>query len=161
LSEAIEEQNASAWQTLRAFEKPFVFLAGEEENLHFLTNSIPGAQGQPHERSHAGHFTQEEIGDILADRVIRFIEANPELLAAPAYVEVEHGRNGKSEEKEKEERMRSMRSAAFPYEKKRAEVRGRSMAYVDEDQGDLTLTLFSGSPSSSVQADRLFDSGVM
>jgi len=102
LREAIEKQNAPAWQTLRAFDKPFVFLAGEgekvmgaEENLHFLTNSIPGAQGQPHERSHADHFTQEEIGDILADRVIRFIEANPELLAAPAYVEVEHGRNGK------------------------------------------------------------------
>lgn len=69
-----------------AFEKPFVFLAGEEEkvmgveeNLHFLTNSIPGAQGQPHERFHAGHFIQEERDDILADRVIRFIEANPEL----------------------------------------------------------------------------------
>jgi len=63
-----------------------VFLAGEDEkvmgaqeNLHFLTNSIPAAQGQPHERFHAGHFIQEERGTILADRVIRFLEAKPEL----------------------------------------------------------------------------------
>jgi haloalkane dehalogenase len=119
-----------------------------EENLHFLTNSIPGAQGQPHEGFHTGHFIQEEIGDILADRVIRFIEANPELLAAPADMEVEHGRNGKSEEKEKEERMRSMRSAAFPYEKKRVEVLGRSMAYVDEGQGD-PIVFLHGNPTSS------------
>src|SRR5438067_1840122 len=121
---------------------------GVEENLHFLTNSIPGAQGQPHEGFHTGHFIQEEIGDILADRVIRFIEANPELLAAPADMEVKHGRNGKSEEKEKEERMRSMRSAAFPYEKKRVEVLGRSMAYVDEGQGD-PIVFLHGNPTSS------------
>jgi len=49
-----------------AFKKSLAFLAGEEEkvmgaqeNLHFLTNSIPGAQGQPHERFHADHFIQE------------------------------------------------------------------------------------------------------
>ncbi len=69
-----------------AFKKSLVFLAGEDEkvmgaqeNLHFLTNSIPAAQGQPHERFHAGHFIQEERGTILADRVIRFLEAKPEL----------------------------------------------------------------------------------
>jgi pimeloyl-ACP methyl ester carboxylesterase len=81
---AIEEQNAPAWQTLRMFQKPFLFLAGEEDkqmgtetNQHHLTSSIPGAQGQAHERFHTGHFIQEEIGGILADRVIRFINANP------------------------------------------------------------------------------------
>lgn len=81
---AIEEQNAPAWQTLGSFQKPFLFLGGEkdevmgtEENQHSLTNAIPGAQGQAHERFHADHFMQEDIGDILADRIIRFIQANP------------------------------------------------------------------------------------
>ena len=69
-----------------AFKKSLVFLAGEDEqvmgaqeNLHFLTSSMPGAQGQPHEPFHAGHFIQEERGNILTDKVIRFLEAKPEL----------------------------------------------------------------------------------
>jgi haloalkane dehalogenase len=50
---------------------------GTQENQHSLTNAIPGAQGQAHECFHADHFMQEDIGDILADRVIRFLKANP------------------------------------------------------------------------------------
>ncbi len=81
---AIEEQNAPAWQTLGAFEKPFLFLAGEQDqnmgsvaNQQRMTGHIPGAKGQPHERFQAGHFIQEDIGEILAEKVIRFIADNP------------------------------------------------------------------------------------
>lgn len=40
------------------------------------------------------------------------------------------------------------KSAAFPYEKKHLEVLGRSMAYVDEGQGD-PLVFLHGNPTSS------------
>jgi haloalkane dehalogenase len=41
-----------------------------------LTKYIPGAQGQKHERFEAGHFIQEDIGERLAERVIRFVADN-------------------------------------------------------------------------------------
>ena len=83
---AIEEQNAPAWQALGEYQKPFLFLAGEQDhnmgsiaNQQRMTSHIPGAQGQPHERFQADHFIQEDIGEILAEKVIRFISANPPL----------------------------------------------------------------------------------
>lgn len=50
---------------------------GSPENQERLTSHIPGAEGQSHERLQASHFIQEDIGEILADRVIKFIQANP------------------------------------------------------------------------------------
>jgi len=41
-----------------------------------MTSHIPDAEGQPHERFYAGHFIQEDIGEVLAERVIKFIQAN-------------------------------------------------------------------------------------
>jgi hypothetical protein len=41
-----------------------------------MTSHIPGAEGPP-ERLQADHFVQEDIGEILADRVIKLIQANP------------------------------------------------------------------------------------
>jgi haloalkane dehalogenase len=80
---AIEDQNSQAWQALGKFNRPFLFLAGKldenqgsETNQKRLTQHIPGAKGQPHERFDAGHFIQEDIGETLADRVIRFIGDN-------------------------------------------------------------------------------------
>jgi pimeloyl-ACP methyl ester carboxylesterase len=81
---AIEDQNASAWNALGKFRKPFLFLGGKhdltgmgsEANQKKLTRHIPGAKGQPHERFDAGHFIQEDIGEVLATKLVRFIEEN-------------------------------------------------------------------------------------
>lgn len=79
MAAAIEEQNIPAWESLGRFNKPFLFLAGKndldqgsEQNQERMTTHIPGAKYQKHERFEAGHFIQEDIGEILADRVIRF-----------------------------------------------------------------------------------------
>jgi pimeloyl-ACP methyl ester carboxylesterase len=84
MAAAIEQQSAPAWEELGKFDRPFLFLAGKQdpnlgstENQKKLTDHIPGAQGQPHERFEAHHFIQEDIGPTLADRVIRFMRANP------------------------------------------------------------------------------------
>jgi pimeloyl-ACP methyl ester carboxylesterase len=81
---AVEDQNAPAWKTLGKFKKPFLFLAGKrdenqgsETNQKRLIQHIPGAVGQPHERFDAGHFIQEDIGETLANKVIRFMADNP------------------------------------------------------------------------------------
>ena len=81
---AVENQNALAWKALGKFEKPFLFLAGKrdenqgsEANQKRLTRHILGAKGQPHERFDAGHFIQEDIGETLATKIIRFIVENP------------------------------------------------------------------------------------
>ncbi len=88
---AIEDQNFPAWQALGEYKKPFLFFGGEKdhnmgkmENQVRMTSHIPGAQGQPHERfDDAGHFIQEDIGQVLAARVVAFMQANP-LPQAPA-----------------------------------------------------------------------------
>jgi haloalkane dehalogenase len=81
---AVEDQNTKAWENLGKFNKPFLFLAGEHDknlgsktNQNLFINHIPGANGQPHDRFNAHHFIQEDIGEILADRVIAFIKNNP------------------------------------------------------------------------------------
>lgn len=81
---AVEENNLNAWKNLGKFEKPFLFLAGEKdknlgskENQNKLIDHIPGAKGQAHERLNAHHFIQEDVGEILADRIIKFIIKNP------------------------------------------------------------------------------------
>jgi pimeloyl-ACP methyl ester carboxylesterase len=81
---AIEDQNAPAWKALGNFEKPFQFLAGKrdenqgsEANQRRLTHHIPSAKYQYHERFDAGHFIQEDIGETLAARMIRFLIYNP------------------------------------------------------------------------------------
>jgi pimeloyl-ACP methyl ester carboxylesterase len=81
---AVEEQNVNAWENLGKFQKPFLFLAGKsdknlgsEENQNMFIQYIPGAKDQPHERLNAHHFIQEDIGEILADRIIKFVKQNP------------------------------------------------------------------------------------
>jgi len=82
---AIEQNNEEAWDKLAEFEKPFLFLGGEEdqssgslETQKTFTDHIPGAKGQAHQRfPDAGHFIQDDIGVELAKKVISFIKANP------------------------------------------------------------------------------------
>lgn len=78
---AIEGQNVPAWRSLGKFQKPFLFFGGERDvnmgtraNQKRLTEHIPGAAGQPHERFEAGHFIQEDIGEILAQRMISWMK---------------------------------------------------------------------------------------
>jgi haloalkane dehalogenase len=82
---AIEENNKQAWETLGNFTRPFLFLGGEldhnmgrMENQRLLTNHIPGAQGQEHERyPNAAHFIQEDEGEALGHKVVAFLKKNP------------------------------------------------------------------------------------
>jgi pimeloyl-ACP methyl ester carboxylesterase len=81
---AVEDQNSSSWKSLGKFKKPFLFLAGKQDdnqgseaNQKRLTGHIPGAKGQLHERFDAGHFIQEDIGETLAAKMIRFLNDNP------------------------------------------------------------------------------------
>jgi haloalkane dehalogenase len=77
----IEQNNVTAWKNLGKFTKPFLFLAGELDTRLGsiktqirLTEHIPGAKGQPHERfKNANHYIQEDIGELLAEKVIKFI----------------------------------------------------------------------------------------
>jgi haloalkane dehalogenase len=76
----IEQNNVTAWNNLGKFNKPFLYLAGELDfnmgsfkNQIRLTEHIPGAKGQAHERfKNANHFIQEDIGELLAEKVVKF-----------------------------------------------------------------------------------------
>jgi haloalkane dehalogenase len=77
---AIEKQSAPAWKSLGRFGKPFLFFGGEHDhNLGSLsvqkrlTGHIPGAKGQPHERFDAHHFIQEDVGEVLARRMVAWV----------------------------------------------------------------------------------------
>lgn len=77
----IDSRNQPALEALSAFEKPFLFLAGEfDANLGSVATQqrwidrVPGAAGQDHQRFMAGHFIQDDVGVELANAVIRFIE---------------------------------------------------------------------------------------
>ena len=71
---------------LTRYEKPFVTiyggndpgLAAGADNQDEVINSIPGAAGQDHYRyPDASHFLQDDKGQEIAERVVKFIEANP------------------------------------------------------------------------------------
>ena len=82
---AIEENNQQAWDKLGNFTRPFLFLGGEldqnmgrMENQRLLTNHIPGAKGQEHERyPNAAHFIQEDEGEALGNKVVAFMKKKP------------------------------------------------------------------------------------
>lgn len=81
----ITGQQLPAWENLQKFDKPFISFIGLKDRLlgrpaiqkKWITN-VPGAKGQAHEQfDHANHFIQEDIGEIMADRVHQFIQKNP------------------------------------------------------------------------------------
>jgi pimeloyl-ACP methyl ester carboxylesterase len=78
-------QQLPAWENLQKFEKPFISFIGLQDRMfgspelqEEWINAVPGAQGQDHDQFYnANHFIQEDIGQILAERVHQFILKNP------------------------------------------------------------------------------------
>jgi haloalkane dehalogenase len=70
--------NRAAWAELGKWEKPFLTLFGKNDPIlgradGLLQAQVPGAKGQPHERTWGGHFVQEDRGAWLAERVLSWL----------------------------------------------------------------------------------------
>ncbi|MEM0995146.1 MAG: haloalkane dehalogenase [Bacteroidota bacterium] len=76
------DNNRAAWQKLATFDKPFLTLFGDSDPImkgmeRIFQKIIPGAKNQPHEIiAGGGHFIQEDQGEILAQKMIDFIQKN-------------------------------------------------------------------------------------
>ena len=77
---AAEEQR-TAWQSLMAYEKPFLTCFSDQDPImrggeKFFIKQVPGAAGQDHFITQdAGHFLQEDAGLLLAERLADFARA--------------------------------------------------------------------------------------
>jgi haloalkane dehalogenase len=77
------EANLRAWEVFSKWDKPFLCAYTDNDPVSSgrdaeFRSRVPGAQGQPHQIiSGGGHFLQEGRGDVLAQILIDFIEANP------------------------------------------------------------------------------------
>lgn len=78
----ITDDNVAAWEALGRFERPFLYLGGNFDplgspaNQKRHTDHVPGAKGRSHDRYDAGHFIQEELGEVMAERMLRFVREN-------------------------------------------------------------------------------------
>lgn len=71
--------NRAAWNALGLWDRPFLALFGKNDPIlgradKPLIEHVPGAKGQPHERFWGGHFVQEDRGDYVAERIVRWLE---------------------------------------------------------------------------------------
>ncbi len=77
------KRNTDAWSFYKNFKKPFITLFSDSDPITkggdiFFRRVVPGAKGQKHELIEgAGHFLQEEKGELLAELLSKFIENNP------------------------------------------------------------------------------------
>ena len=75
--------NRAAWTVLEAFERPLLTAFSDSDPVTAgghtrFQQSVPGARGQHHVTLHgAGHFLQQDAGEILAGVVVGFCRANP------------------------------------------------------------------------------------
>jgi haloalkane dehalogenase len=73
--------NLKTWEALERFERPFLTLFGDGDPGTagwdaIFRERVPGAQGQPHETiERAGHFLQEDCGEEVAERIVRFMQS--------------------------------------------------------------------------------------
>jgi len=71
--------NRSAWETLKAFDRPFLTAFSDEDAItrggdRVFQQDVPGAAGQPHTTiTGGGHFLQEDRGAELAAVVAAFV----------------------------------------------------------------------------------------
>jgi haloalkane dehalogenase len=77
------EPNRRAWEVLKRWNKPFLTAFSDSDPItrgadRFLQAAIPGAVGQAHTTiRQAGHFLQEEKGEVLAEVILAFLRQNP------------------------------------------------------------------------------------
>ena len=84
MNAGITGQTLKAIEGLKKFEKPFLSLIGLQDKLlgtpriqNRFIKMVPGAKGQNHEQfQEANHFIQEDIGEMMADRMHKFIVKN-------------------------------------------------------------------------------------
>lgn len=73
--------NRAAWAVLMQWQKPFLTLFSDRDPItkggeKFFQQVIPGAKGQPHEIIRdAGHFLQEDKGEEIAEKVVKWVFA--------------------------------------------------------------------------------------
>lgn len=73
--------NQAAWAKLMQWKKPFLTVFGDSDPImrgaeKFFIQVVPGAKEQPHSIVNAGHFSQEDQGEVLAKILTDFINKN-------------------------------------------------------------------------------------
>ncbi len=84
-SDVESSNNLAAWEKLKKWEKPFLTIFGDKDDImrgaeKTFQKLVPGAKGQDHKIVHAGHFIQEEQGELLAELVTEFYRSNRDKL---------------------------------------------------------------------------------
>jgi haloalkane dehalogenase len=75
--------NRAAWEALSQFEKPFLTAFSDGDPITargdlWFRRYIPGTKGQPHTTvKDAGHFLQEDQGEVFANVILDFVRRNP------------------------------------------------------------------------------------
>ena len=69
------EENIKAWEVLKKFDRPTVAIFGEHDASFrggdkFIIEKIAGAKGMNHLRINAGHFSQENQPELIADTIL-------------------------------------------------------------------------------------------
>ena len=69
------KENIEAWEVLKKFEKPTLTLFGAEDKVFMggekiIQKLIPGANGMDHKMIDAGHFSQEDQPELLANAIL-------------------------------------------------------------------------------------------
>ena len=79
------EANRAARGVLEQWTKPFLTLFSDSDPVtgggeRWFQAHVAGAAGQPHATiEKAGHFLQEDKGEVIAERIVAFLAATPEV----------------------------------------------------------------------------------
>ena len=69
------KENIEAWEVLKDFQKPTISIFGEHDMSFrdqdkYIIEKIAGAKGMNHQRINAGHFSQENQPELIADTIL-------------------------------------------------------------------------------------------